>query len=74
MTKMTESWQIYLCSSSHDLDTSVMGIITDGVKHFLQGGCGFVILCFSDHHIHILTAVTQSIIMGYFVWTSTETF
>ena len=60
-----ESSQIYLCSRCHDLDTSVMGIITDGVEHFLQGGCGLVILCFCDHHIHIITAEKQCIIIGF---------
>ena len=60
-----ESSQIYLCSRCHDLDTSVMSIITDGVEHFLQGGCGLVILCFCDHHIHIITAEKQCIITGF---------
>lgn len=49
-----------LDSSSHDLDTSVMSVVTYGVQHFLQGCGSFVVLPFCDHDIHIITPVRRN--------------
>ena len=45
----------YLCSCRHHFDTSVMSIITNSTKHFLQPCLYFFILRFRNHHIYIIT-------------------